>query len=179
MNEQGRDLLVDLARLVRRYPPEAWDEVLEWLRDDARRDSAISIISQLASISKKTQTPSSSRREPAAIQGTIERIRTDDPVRASLLEDFWNKIKDRQILPTVSSVRGFAESAGLKIGPTRGHEQAARELILKLSESDLETFQDILDRTSREPIDFGRDYERWVKLILGTRTNPSPHRSDP
>jgi len=165
-SEVNRDLLIDLARLARKYPTEDWASLIAWLQDESRRTQLITLLQELSSVSKRLLAKAPHRKRLLPIPHLLEEMKSQDLAKAELLSDFWRKLRNRELLTSASSLRTFAEAAGLKGTNWSKREQAINRLIRELAELPLKEIQTALERTSAVPRERGGEYERWVALIL-------------
>jgi hypothetical protein len=86
----------------------------------------------------------------------------------------WLKLRSRELLPTMATVRAFTEAAGLKGLESNKREQAVAELIERLVEMPNDDLEQMMRQTVVEDRELGDEYERWVHLILHRQsTDPS------
>jgi len=167
-NKINAKLVADLALLARRYPVEDWDTIMEWLKDDTKRQELTILFDELAKVSKQVKHKRSYGKRQG-ISFLLEEVGSSDPRKAQLLRDFHLKLLSKEILPTLGSLRMFSEVAGLKNILQKKREQMVNEVIRQLSILSYGDLQKTLEQTSSRTTDFGRDYEHWVRLILGDR----------
>lgn len=176
MNKEiNRDLVADLARLARRYPPEDWDAILRWLEDDTRRQQLSSLLRQLSIVSKRVMPPRKREKRPQSIGRLLEEMRSTEPAKAELLRDLYRRLLTRELLPTPASLREFIEIAGLESSSTQKREQATNQLIRQLASLQHDDIKKALEVASTGPRDLGKEYERWVALILGRSSGGCQH----
>ncbi len=82
----------------------------------------------------------------------------------------WRKLRQRELLPTMTAVRTFAEATGLKGLESTRREQAVAELIEQLVEMPSDDLEQMMRHTVVEDRKLGDEYERWVRLILQQRS---------
>jgi hypothetical protein len=167
--ESNSDLLIDLARLTKKYPPEQWEAVIDCLKDEERRKKVLALIQELSGISKKIHDKSRKKQGILGIAHLLDEVSQADPQKAQLLKEFWRKLLSHEILPTLSTLRMFAEAAGLPVISAKKREQAINELMRQFVNLPYENIQNALQKASIARSDFGEDYERWVGLILGNK----------
>lgn len=174
-NEINRDLIADLARLARRYPPEDWDALVRWLEDDTRRQQLSSLLHELSIASRRTTPLGRREKRPQSIGRLFGEMQSTEPAKAELLRDLHSNLLTRELLPTAASLREFTEIAGLKSINLRKREQAANQLIRQLANLRYDEIARALEVTSSGPRDLGAEYERWVALILGRSSGEHKH----
>lgn len=174
MTEFNPQMMADLARLAVRYSPEDWERLIECLEDRRRRGQASKLLRELAATSQASRDRSAVRkRKPPhtpRLRETLARIRDNDPARADLFEEMWRKLRQRELLPTMTAVRTFAEATGLKGLESTRREQAVAELIEQLVEMPSDDLEQMMRHTVVEDRKLGDEYERWVRLILQQRS---------
>jgi hypothetical protein len=170
MAELNRHLLADLARLLRRYSPDDWRTLADWLKNDSKRHEAILVLEQFAAVSKTATSRQRGERRPAINRLLLE-IRESDPRRADLLRDFHMSLLARDILPTSQDLRFFAGRVGVKDIPAfHKREQGINYIMRELADLPYERLVEVLSQAADVRRDLGEEYERWVGLILkGTR----------
>lgn len=178
MTELNPKLMADLARLTARYPPEDWERLIECLEDRRRRGQVSRLLRELAATSRvRPGRSTGGKRSPPRtprLRETLARIRTEDPARADLFDEMWLKLRRRELLPTMATVRAFAEAVGLKGLESSKREQAVAELIERLVEMPSGDLEQMMRQTVVEDRELGKEYERWVHLILRQQsTDPS------
>lgn len=170
MTELNPKLMSDLAQLAARYPPEDWERLIECLEDRRRSSQVSRLLRELAATSRarRGRSTSSKRNPPRTprLRETLARIRNEDPARADLFDEMWLKLRSRELLPTMATVRAFAEAVGLKGLESTKREQAVAELIERLIEMPSGDLEQMMRQTVVEDRELGDEYERWVHLIL-------------
>lgn len=175
MSSPNAKLLSDLARLATTYGAKDWEELAAWLDDDHRRNRLRSMLLELAAISRTApkapprKRTAKRKRKPsraAGLRTLLDTIRAEDSERADLLEDIWLKLRQRELLPSVASVRTFAEAIGLKGLEETRRDAAVTELMEHLAQLPGDTLEQRMRETTVEDRKLGEEYERWVELIL-------------
>jgi hypothetical protein len=171
MTELNPKLVADLARLAARYPPRDWQCLIEYFEDDRRRAQLGALLRELAATSRARTRDTSKgvERRPGRaprVREALDRIRVTDPARANLLEDVWLKLRERELLPTMSTLRAFAEAAGFKGLTSAKREQAVTELMERLIDVPNDALESMTRHAVVEDRKLGEEYERWVQLIL-------------
>jgi uncharacterized membrane protein YccC len=165
-------MVSDLARLATRHSAKDWEELARWIEDPHHREVFRHLLLELAEVSKaapKARPPKKRKASKAArVREQLQKIRTEDQDRADLLDDVWLKLRQRELLPTLSALRAFAEALGFKGLKANRRDQAVTELMALL----IELPGDSLDRKLRkaavviEERNLGDEYQSWVRLIL-------------
>lgn len=151
------ELLLDIAKLIRKYPPDVWEELLQHLHKPDFREKVLYVAREMSRLSHQ------SRINVAQVSA-----RSDDEEilfrRAVLLDQIRTDLRRRR----VSEVRGYAESLRIPFDSSMGKEALIKRILKALAAKDVQE----IERT-RTPTLFGRpvteDYERWGELIMGKK----------
>lgn len=168
-------LLADLARLVSRYEPEDWASLSRLVQDKDSRVRLAALLDELAQASARQRSGTRSQKSvsPINVRDHLAQLRETNPQRASILNDLWMKLRSRELLPDMPSVRAFSEAIGMKTLVSRRRDQAISEIVKYLITLPDEELQTALSRaTIRVDRKFGEEYEKWVALILGRSPRP-------
>src|SRR5689334_25042233 len=93
------ELLLDIAKLVRKYPPEVWDEFFHYLRSPDVRERILTFVDELNRLSSQSRVDF--RRENDITEEVLFR-------RAVLLDQIREDLRKRRL----SELREYAESLG-------------------------------------------------------------------
>ena len=162
----NRDLIIDLAKLARRYEPEEWDALIEVLTDDIRRGEVVSVLVEIAGVSRAPGAGRKIRQRPVHL--VLDELEATDHQKASLLKGLRAKLLSRELLSSPSELRAFSEAAGLKeFTRSSKREQAVSELVRRLTDVTYERILSALEIATMEQRDPSEEYGSWVKFILG------------
>lgn len=168
------NLLADLVRLAKKYRSEEWLSIIDWLQNPEQRERLVTLMRELSAISGKITSRPRRRQNVPSIAHLLDEVRQSDLRKAEILQEIYSKLQNREILPTFSTLRMFIEAAGLAALSSRKREQAINELMRQLATLPYENIQSVLQKASIGRPDFGKDYERWVALILGNKAGDEP-----
>jgi hypothetical protein len=175
MSSINPKLLADLARLVTRYEPEDWAALSRLVQDKESRERLVALLDELANASARQRPGSRSKKSvsPINVRDHLAQLQETNPQRASVLNDLWMKLRSRELLPDMPSVRAFSEEIGMKTLVSRRRDQAISEIVEYLIPLPNEELQTALSRaTIRVDRKSGEEYEKWVTLILGRSPRP-------
>jgi hypothetical protein len=163
--------LVEMIRVLQRYSKEDWRNLAETLKDDSTR-------AQLIELAELLSIP---RRQPKLQMGAQVRGQNHDfrPLLATSsldkeklkrLKDLQMGIQNKRIFSSTKELREFALSLGLKLSPKYSRERISHELIEHLASLPANEIESKMLKHQTGQRDYGQEYEKWVNLILGTRT---------
>ncbi len=174
-------MLKDVAALAVKYKPAQWEVLAAWLDDPARREVVQQMLREFAEISREAPQPvrTKTRRTKGAQQVSsrvgIDALRQQQPERADLLEEVWIKLRDRELLPTITSIRSFASLIGTKKITATRRDRAIDELMRVLLELDEDALEQRMREVAVEGRKLGEEYSDWVRLILGRAPGTVDH----
>jgi hypothetical protein len=135
------------------------------------------MLREFAEISSEAPRPARTRGRPktrrtkgterVSIRAEIDALRQQQPERADLLEEVWIKLRDRELLPTVTSIRSFASLLGTKKITATRRDRAIDELMRVLLELNEDALEQRMREVAVEDRNLGEEYSDWVRLILG------------
>jgi CDP-glycerol glycerophosphotransferase (TagB/SpsB family) len=163
-------LIGDLGRLAAKYPSDDWRALLSALNDKESRDQVAALLEELISSSSRqgTRTVKQSSILPD-LRERLEHLNKSEPDRARILNDLWLRLRSKELLPDMPSVRSFAENIGIKELTVKKREQAVPAIVLhlaRLAQSDFDST--LASALGGRNADIDEDYGRWVEMILGS-----------
>lgn len=159
MSDLSPELLLDLARLISRYPPETWDK-LAYLLDQPRfRKTIIYFFHQLSRVTREAH--KGPKTSPSA------ELEVDLEVAL-----FLGQIRAELNRRGTSEIRQIADRLEMRFPPSAKKKQLIAIILDRLSamnakelnQYQLKLFNRDLSRQSEE------DYKRWAHLIVGKRS---------
>lgn len=170
--EFNPDLLLEVARLARKYSTDEWRNLLVVLKDD----SALKTLIEVAETMSKPQTrkrasiyaeaAGAPTRQPP-ITALLQKLKADEPEKAEVLKKFRTLALSRQLFESTADLRDFAVSCGLKVSSAEDREKVVNDLIRTLAGMKIEELKEKMSSFTVQRSNLSQDYERWVKIILG------------
>jgi hypothetical protein len=157
------ELLLDIAKLIRKYPPDVWEEFLHELNSRAFRDKLMYAVSELRKLSYESRSYSQHVEHTTGSEAIYR--------RAILLNQVRSDLRKRRIV----EIREYAESLGIAFDRRASKELLVRKILRALTAKDIDEIKKtraatLFDRPVKQ------DYERWGELIMGRKTKASPRR---
>lgn len=172
-NNKNRDefqLLVEIAKLLTEYGPEAFDRLALRLATPGFADQLASILTSSAKSGRgaqdSVQFPRQLDAKPEAPLFLAE-LHKNDPDKAKLLSDFYNDAMTRRVLATLNDLRRFMKGMGLPSTKIVSREDAVSVLLEPLSVMPYGDLKKRLDSIKPVPEDDDRSLQGWSDIILG------------
>ena len=158
-----RTLLEDLASLLRKHGPEAFDELARQLAAPGFREELVQLLGTLARASGTLpphieSLPGRSRHsEGDGMSGE------DEHVRKRLLEAVRARLNDRQKFPGVADLREFAEKVGFRPKQKASRAQLVGALCRELARRDTAELNELLQLLTAPE---ASSLRQWSDLII-------------
>ena len=166
------DLLMDLAKLLKKYGPEPFENLSESISSLEITERLKKLLEGPVSISRSVSTPldSGADRVPRTVREKLEALKNSEPQKYELLASFHASLFTKVFLPTLRDIRNFARDHGLHEITSKGRSDAIAQLIKQLIPLSYEDLREKLT-SSRLHRDGDRSLEAWSDLILGKSKN--------
>lgn len=116
MNDRACDLLVEIARLLRRFGPEPFEQLA---REVSNAEFAASLERLLTGAAKNARV---ARRAPSGTKDVLADLKMDQPEKFAVLTELRQRLVEKQALPHLADVQAFEEKNGIQL--TSGHSRA-------------------------------------------------------
>ena len=157
-------LLSEMARLAVEYPEEEWLALGARLRDRQFIDELAGTVGAVAELAAKVSYKNTTK--PTSRQKTLVQVAKKDPRKAKLLLTLKSRLTDKADPPPLSQLRDFAAAVGIKDRLPSRRDQAVNHIIRHLMGKTVEQIAAISQIRLPDRRDLGREYHRWVDLIL-------------
>jgi hypothetical protein len=168
MTEGASKLLRELALLLRRYPPEDFEELARLI---GRRDFASGLSHVLVEVAAAGERAQPQRRA-RGLSDVLEAVRSEDALKYALLKTAQETLRDQSLHPTLTSLIEAIESTGVHLAkkPHSRREDIVRAFILSASKMSRDDLHRALRKlgTAKVPSDL-RD---WSSIIIPKREVP-------
>lgn len=115
-NRPELDLLVDLAKLIKKHGPEPFEILANSMRSTNLAKELTDLLSASASVAratlKKRKKPSK-RESVTSLENTLAVLQQTEPQKYELISDFYNALQRKAVLPTIRDIKAFALDCGL------------------------------------------------------------------
>jgi hypothetical protein len=161
------DLLVDLAKLLRKYGPEPFESLAASISTPEMTQHISVLLTQVAKIGRNI--PKTKRKvrpkEKPSIPRSLTALRSVEPEKYKLLMNFHNDLIGKTVLPTLRDIKEFAIDCGLPQVLGESRQRAISPLIGSLTK--LAIKQLMAKIGSLKKYDMGdRSLEGWSNIIL-------------
>lgn len=161
------DLLVDLAKLLKKYGPEPFELLAKSISSPEMTQHLSTSLIQVAKIARKTlktKGPARSKQEPS-IPKSLTSLKNIEPEKYQLLMNFYTDLTAKAVLPSLRDIKEFAVECGLPEPRAKSRQKAISPLINLLVQ--FPNAQLIAKIQSAKKYDTGdRSLEGWTSIIL-------------
>ena len=164
MTDFNAQLVGDLARIAGKYPPEEWEALLRILEDPHARGRVTTLLTELmtASRSRVRATPTGTDR----MRSTLEELRVAEPERAETLNQIWNGLRQKDLAPTMASLRAFAAAVGMKESLASRRDLAVNQVVQYLIATPATELERVVELSENSELGSMGDFQSWFELIL-------------
>lgn len=163
-------LLAEIGRLLVEYPEKDWRVLAGRLRDRTLiEDIATFIDDAIVLVAKSAEKTKKERSKPRISE--LARVAQEDKEKAELLSALKSRLTDKDKTVTLTYIRGFASSLGMKAELASRREQAVNQIIHYLATKTTEEIEAALHTVLPAQQSLGQEFDRWVDLILGDDTS--------
>jgi hypothetical protein len=173
------DLLVKLVELKRQYSDEDWENIAEVLKNDSTRKQMIEVIEAIRKEKPATKSSKRQSTNKRTSHSPLSAIHNLEPEKAEKLTKLRRGIAEKHVFPLTKELREFAFFLGLKVAMKKNREGLTRDIIENLASSPVKEIDDKLLKFQAIHQDYSREYENWVKLILGEQERASEKERTP
>lgn len=179
MNEsRDTDLLIDIARLLKKYGPEPFDALSQRLKDGRFLHDLTALLDASAQIGRRAERPIGAKpktpRHTTRLEEMLARCEIDNPEKAAALRQVREKLASKALLPSLRDICNFADDNGLPIITAKSRDKAVGLLILAMAALPTERVTSLLARSSPTGSKGERSLEGWTDVILGKRDKEPP-----
>ncbi len=161
------DLLVDLAKLLKKYGPETFESLAESISSPEMTQHLTRTLTQVAKIGRtipKTKRETGLKQEPSVPRSLIT-LKSAELEKYQLLMNFYTDLTAKTVLPSLRDIKEFAIDCGLPEVRAKSRQKAISPLISSLFKFSNE--QLIAKIQSLKKYDTGdRSLEGWSNIIL-------------
>lgn len=161
------DLLVDLAKLLKKYGPEPFESLAESISSPGIAQHLSGILTQVAKTGRtipKTRREKGLKQEPSIPKSLIT-LESVEPERYQLLMNFYTNLTAKAVLPSLRDIKEFATDSGLPEVRAKSRQKAISPLISSLVKFPNEELIAKIQSAKRYDTS-DRSLEGWTNIIL-------------
>jgi len=161
------DLLVDLAKLIRKHGPESFEILANSIGSTDFVRELADLLSASARISRATPHRGKvARKKPiTSTEQTLALLQETDPQKYELTSDFYHALQSKSVLPTIRDVKAFALDCGLTEIRENSRQKSIVPLMKRLILLPTEELRDRLKMLQWSQKG-DRSLEGWTNIIL-------------
>jgi len=166
-DDQKWALLADLAKLLRKYGSDTFDELSKALSDREFVERLSSLLATSSGAAKKSGLSRRPRKQqiPGTADKILSHLQQSAPEKYTLLKPLHDQAKAGTILATLSDVRHFARECGLRDLKAASRGNALVELMRLLQTLPVKDIETCLSKAEHYA-SADRDLAGWSRLIL-------------
>lgn len=170
MNDRKEfNLLSDLAKLINKYGPEAFEGLANKLSNPKFMEQLVEILRKTGQVGHRVPKRRKNSRSPSALdfRSNLTSINRVEAERVALLTDLYDALKTKSVLPTLRAMKNFTTDNGLPPLKSTSREKALIPFVKAFLRMPLEEVREYLRRIQPSPSSDDRALEGWSKIIFG------------
>jgi hypothetical protein len=173
MNENAQALLYDIAKLLRKHGPAAFEALHQTITSGEFLRSLERILDETAKVGKQVGIDRKHGRPKGHIGRSVRTLLLDlaeqQAEKGRLLIDFYDSLVAGRYLPKLRDIRDFAADAGLPPVKATSRAKAIDLLVHALGDVPMEKLASVLSRAKRVEVIDDRSLAGWSNVILRDR----------
>lgn len=164
------ELLSDLARLIKKYGSQAFEDLAQDLSNPKFIDAFAEVLRTTARINRATQQrlkkPDNSPK--LDFRSSLFILGLDGAEKGALLMDLYDGLKSKTFLPTLREMQSFVLDNGLPSLKSTSREKALVPFVKAFLPMPIEDVREYLKKIQSTVSDDG-DLEGWSNIIFGNK----------
>ncbi len=161
-------LLADIARLLKKYGPESFESLVEYLEKPGAVDQLVSLISISARAGEqaKSKTVKKGIAKSKRSNDFLYKLEMKDPEKAQVLFGFRDSLLAKKVLPTLREIKLFALDNGLAKVNAMSRDKAINPLLKDLTNRATNDIKAMVAYSGIQTPKNERSLEGWANIIL-------------
>lgn len=171
MENKRIDLLTDIVKLLKKYSPEVFYDLANFLKDEKLTYTLEELLIKISEEGKKHKIVSSKKREKPLlkIREQLISLKESDKEKSEILLSFYDKIYSQGANLKLKDIKNFALDSGLDLSNTKLRDDAISKLLLHFIRLPLNELTIFLSQFKFHSFDSNRSLESWSNIILKKR----------
>lgn len=169
-NDREFELLVDIAKLVKKYGPETFEALAATISSPRFSQHLADILLSSAKTSRVVQKNSKSKTESKPLQRGLRSVLIDlekaEPEKSALLSHLYDGLLQKLFLPTLKDIKTFVSDIGLQPLEAKSRDKAIGQLVKALLLMPVEELKVKLQGIPTIVTKDDRSLEGWSNIIL-------------
>ena len=168
-------LIAEIGRLLVEYPEKDWKALADRMRDQVLMEEIAIAVDDALTITPKSATKKKRNRKKS-LASLLAEVGREDEAKAKLLSDVMSQLNNKHQPVTLSFIRAFANSIGMKDEIASRREQAVNQIFNYLVKKTAAEIAADINKAVPSENRSGQEFDRWVNLILGDDQSKSLQR---
>ena len=118
-NELEFELLIEIAKLLKRYGPETFENLARTVSSPESIEKLISILTTAAKAHRASQSKRRTKRTPTDFRSKIARLEESEPEKSHLLMGLYDGLTSKALLPTLRDIKAFVSDSAREYAAAR------------------------------------------------------------
>jgi len=165
--EKELNLLVDIAKLIRKYGPEPFESLAQSILSPQLSQDLSNILMQTSKVARaiSEEKEKYKTKEESPILRSLLALKRKEPEKYRLLTNFHNGLVTKTLLPSLREIKEFASDCGLPEIRAESRQKAISPLVGSLAKLPYEQLAEKI-KSIRKHGKEDRSLEGWTNIIL-------------
>jgi len=174
MNERKQfDLLIDIARLLKKYGPDAFENLAKDLKKAETVEKLGALLQVSADASRKAGLlkgkKGASTRKKMSAENFLRELESTQPAKALILATFYDDLTAKNALPSLGDITALAIDKGLEPMRAKSRDKAIPLLLKDLANRPIENIRLIVEEVTVRAEKGDRSLQGWAGVILNDK----------
>lgn len=167
------DLLIDITRLLKKYGPDAFDDLAKALQKPETLEHLSVILQASSNAARKAGSLKEKKGyrtgKKVSAEDFLLNLENAQPAKASILASFHDDLIAKNALPSLRDIRALAVDKGLELVKAKSRDKAILPLLKDLANRPIEDIQAIVEDVKYRSQNGDRSLQGWTGVILDNR----------
>lgn len=160
------ELLIEIAKLLKKYGPEAFESLAQGLSSPEFSERLASILTASARIGRSEQKKAESKRMTKDFRLSVIELGETEPEKSALLLTLYDSLMAKTLLPTLREIQIYVSDMGLPPVKVTTRDKTIVPLIKTLMNLPINELKDKLSVIKPVSTQDDRSLEGWSNIIL-------------
>lgn len=166
---ENAELLVDIARLLKKHGPKAFEDLAHQMKDGQLQETLVSVLDSSARSGRRLGVKAANKhvtkKNPNEMPFLVK-LEQNDPQKAAIIKQIYRQLVAKTILPSLRDIQLFAESNGLRPVTAKSRNQAVSSLLRDMASEPMERLDKLNSQIKENE---NRSLDGWAEVILRNR----------
>ena len=169
ITRQQKEFLIDLVKLFDKYGPKPFEELADLLSSPETIQLWVDFLRRSSAAAREAGFKQSGRRKRPprhSLKSELERIKSEDPKKHQALTQFYDELRSKTVLTSLTDIRAFVHDYDLPMITAKSREKAISPLVQSMILLGADEINEITKSLPRSHTESFNDLEGWSDIIM-------------